>query len=34
MGTLRLGIADFTVIDALALSFTDNKANRTVIQNA
>ena len=34
MGTLRLGIAEYTIIDALALSFTDNKVNRIVIQKA
>ncbi len=34
MGTLRLGIADYTVIDALALSFTGIKANRAIIENA
>lgn len=34
MGTLRLGIAEYTIIDALAVCFTDNKANRTVIQKA
>lgn len=34
MGTLRLGIADYTVLDALALAFTDDKSNRQVLENA
>ncbi|MEO9295409.1 MAG: ATP-dependent DNA ligase [Nitrososphaera sp.] len=34
MGTLRLGIADFTVLDALAVAFTGDKANREVLENA
>ncbi|MFL6461940.1 MAG: ATP-dependent DNA ligase [Nitrososphaeraceae archaeon] len=34
MGTLRLGIADYTVMDALALAFTGNKSNRTILENA
>ena len=34
MGQLRLGIADYTVLDALALAFTDDKANRQVLENA
>lgn len=34
MGTLRLGIADFTVMDALALAFTGSKSNRSVLEKA
>ncbi|MDP8915318.1 MAG: ATP-dependent DNA ligase [Thermoproteota archaeon] len=34
MGTLRLGIADFTVMDALALAFTGSKSNRTLLERA
>jgi DNA ligase-1 len=34
MGQLRLGIADYTVLDALALAFTGDKANRKVLENA
>ena len=34
MGTLRLGIADFTIMDALALAFTDLKSNRSVLEKA
>lgn len=34
MGQLRLGIADYTVLDALALAFTGDKANRQVLENA
>ena len=34
MGQLRLGIADYTVLDALALAFTDDKSNRQVLENA
>jgi DNA ligase-1 len=34
MGTLRLGIADFTVMDALALAFTGSKFNRTLLERA
>src|SRR5690242_3056652 len=33
-GTLRLGIADNTVMDALAIAFTGNKSNRLVLENA
>jgi DNA ligase-1 len=34
MGRLRLGIADYTVLDALAIAFTGNKANRKALENA
>jgi DNA ligase-1 len=34
MGALRLGIADYTVLDALALAFTGDKANREALENA
>jgi DNA ligase-1 len=34
MGQLRLGIADYTVLDALALAFTGDKANRPVLEHA
>ncbi len=34
MGTLRLGIADYTVMDALALAFTGSKLNRTILEKA
>lgn len=33
-GTLRLGIADMTVLDALAVAFTESKTNRTYIETA
>ncbi len=34
MGQLRLGIADYTVLDALALAFTGDKANRQALESA
>lgn len=34
MGALRLGIADYTVLDALAIAFTGDKANRKTLENA
>lgn len=34
MGQLRLGIADNTVLDALAIAFTGNKATRHLLENA
>jgi DNA ligase-1 len=34
MGQLRLGIADYTVLDALSLAFTGDKSNRKVLENA
>jgi DNA ligase 1 len=33
-GKLRLGVADFTVLDALAIAFTESKANREKLENA
>jgi len=34
LGTLRLGIAENTVMDSLAIAFTGKKENRQVIENA
>ncbi|MFL6417994.1 MAG: ATP-dependent DNA ligase [Nitrososphaeraceae archaeon] len=34
MGKLRLGIADYTVMDALAIAFTGNRSNRSILENA
>jgi len=34
LGTLRLGIAENTVMDALAVAFTGKKENREIIENA
>ncbi len=34
MGQLRLGIADYTVLDSLALAFTGDKGNRKVLESA
>lgn len=34
MGQLRLGIADYTVLDSLALAFTGDKGNRQVLESA
>lgn len=34
MGKLRLGIADYTVLDALALAFTGSRANRQALETA
>src|ERR671918_411276 len=34
MGTLRLGIADFTVLDSLSIAFTHDKSNRSILENA
>ncbi len=31
---LRLGIADYTILDALALAFTDSKDNRSILERA
>ena len=33
-GSLRLGVADFTVLDALAVAFTENKKNREILENS
>lgn len=33
-GKMRLGVADFTVLDALAIAFTDDKKNREELENA
>lgn len=34
LGTLRLGIAENTVMDALAIAFTGNKENRKILEHA
>ena len=34
MGTLRLGIADYTVLDSLAIAFTGNKSERHALESA
>ena len=34
LGTLRLGIAENTLMDALAIAFTGEKSNRVLIENA
>ena len=34
MGQLRLGIADYTILDALAIAFTGDKSNRQVLETA
>ena len=33
-GKMRLGVADFTVLDALAIAFTDDKKNREELEKA
>jgi len=33
-GRLRLGIADYTLLDALAVAFTDSKENRSILERA
>ena len=34
LGNLRLGIADFTLLDAIALTFTGEKKNRQILERA
>jgi len=34
MGTLRLGIAEYTLLDALAVAFTKDKSNREILETA
>jgi DNA ligase-1 len=34
MGTLRLGIAEYSILDALAIAFTRDKSNRKILENA
>ena len=34
MGSLRLGIADFTVLDSLSIAYTNDKSNRSLLENA
>src|SRR6185503_7974116 len=34
MGTLKISIADYTVMDALAIAFTGNKSNRKILEDA
>ena len=34
MGQLRLGIADYTVLDALSFAFTGDKSNRLILEDA
>ncbi|MEM2155413.1 MAG: ATP-dependent DNA ligase [Candidatus Jordarchaeales archaeon] len=34
IGTLRLGIADYTILDALAVAFTGSRDNRPVLERA
>ena len=34
LGTLRLGVAENTVMDALAITFSENKENRKILQHA
>lgn len=33
-GELRLGVADYTVLDALAIAYTDDKSNRPLLERA
>ncbi len=33
-GKLRLGIADYTILDALAIAFTESKDNRAILEHA
>lgn len=34
LGNLRLGIADFTILDAISLAFTGDKKNRKILERA
>jgi DNA ligase-1 len=34
LGTLRLGVADFSILEALAIAFTEDKKYRKIIENA
>jgi DNA ligase-1 len=34
LGNLRLGIADFTILDAIAIAFTGDKKNRKILERA
>jgi len=34
MGSLRLGIADFSVLDSLSIAYTNDKSNRSLLENA
>ncbi len=34
IGTMRLGVADYTILDAIAIAFTDSKSNREKIESA
>lgn len=34
LGNLRLGIADFTILDAISLAFTNDKKNRKILERA
>ena len=34
LGTMRLGVAENTVMDALAVAFTNNKENRELVENS
>jgi DNA ligase 1 len=34
LGNLRLGIADFTILDAIAIAFTGEKKNRKILERA
>jgi DNA ligase 1 len=34
LGNLRLGIADFTILDAISISFTGEKKNRKILERA
>lgn len=34
VGELRLGVADYTILDALALAYTGDRANRSILERA